>query len=63
VRKAPKGKRTSDLASATPAAVTASAISRLPIEPNNLPSSPALEAITTASNAVNFSARTVAAAN
>ena len=53
----PKGKRTSALTTSTPASVIASAISRVPIEPNNLPSSPALEAIVISANSANLAAR------
>src|SRR5690606_39523671 len=42
---------TSDLVTSTPAAVTASAMSRVPIEPNRRPSSPAFAAIVTDSSA------------
>jgi hypothetical protein len=57
----PNGKRTSALTTLTPASVIASAISRVPIEPNNLPSSPALEAIVISANSVNLVARACAA--
>ena len=63
LRRAPSGRRTSLLATATPAAVIASAMSRVPIEPNSLPSSPALEAIVTPSRVLTLSARASAAAS
>ncbi len=56
VRRAPSGRRTSLFAISTPAAVAASAMSRVPIEPNSLPSSPDFDAIVT-SRALTFSAR------
>ncbi len=62
VRRTPFGRRTSLLATSTPAAVTASAMSRVPMEPNSLPSSPALDAMVTVSSALIFSARALAAA-
>jgi len=52
VRKTPFGKRTSLFDTLTPRALTASAMSRVPIEPNSLPSSPALVVIVTFSSAL-----------
>src|SRR5690625_5043173 len=60
-RSAPSGSLTSALDTSTPAAVMASAISRVPIEPNSLPSSPALELMVILSSA-SFAARASASA-
>src|SRR5471030_2464098 len=61
VRRTPFGKRTSLFATSTPAAVTASAISRVPIEPNSLPSSPDLDEMVTEPSSLILVARASAA--
>ena len=60
-RSAPFGRRTSARSTSRPAFVNASAMSRVPIEPNSLPSSPAFAVITMLTSS-NWLARAWAAA-